>query len=258
MNFKKFIPLAVVFLFQLLACKKSGVGNNNPKTSADTDIYISGFSSKGGAYWKNGTPTYWPGSFGDKNASIAVSGNDVYIAGYSLANGTNGGDVATIWKNGVAKQLDEGADYSQIDNIQMGNIFVNGTDIYAVGDENGPGAGGDADLFVAVYWKNNALIKLTDGSTNASITAIAINNNDVYAAGYVDNSSTRTIATYWKNSVATALPEGTSYTLCTGIAVKGTNVYVTEVGPQCGYWKNNVFVNLVDCYDVANIVIVSK
>ena len=111
MNLNKFIPFVIVFLLQLLACKKSGVSNPNPKTSADTDIYISGFSSKGGSYWKNGTPTYLPGSFGDINASVAVSGNDVYVAGYSLSNGTNGEYVATTWKNGIATQLDEGADY---------------------------------------------------------------------------------------------------------------------------------------------------
>lgn len=348
MKLKRYIPLGAIFLLQLLACKKNGETNNNPKTSADTDVYISGVSSKGGAYWKNGTPSYLTGSFGDYNAAIALNGSDTYVAGYSLSNGTNGEYVATIWKNGVETQLDEGADYSQVGTMQMGNIVVNGSDVYTVGSENIISTGSAPDLNIAMYWKNNVLVKLTDGlsnayayaiavngsdiyvagsvngdavywkngnmvdlttstypsdngiaaarsivingndiyfagttiapngntvatywkngvamdltdgSTNSAINAITVSGNDVYAAGYVDNASLRTIATYWKNFAPTTLAQGTSYTQCTGIAVNGGNVYVTEIGAQCGYWKNSTFIQLADCYNISAIVIATK
>ena len=254
MSLKNYIPLAAIFLFCMAACKKSGVTNNDPKTSKDTDVYISGFSSKGGTYWKNGTPIYLPGSFGDNNASIAVNGSDVYVVGFSLSNGTIGTYIATIWKNGIATKLNEGADYSEIDNIKLGNIVVNGTDVYTVGFENGSGIGGQSDRYVAMYWKNNVPVQLTDGSADAYAYAIAVNGNDVYVVGSMNGN-----AVYWKNGTPVNLTNGTygtysisSIAVANAILINGSDVYIAgnsiaaNGNTVATYWKNGVAVNLTD------------
>ena len=57
-------------------------------------------------YWKNGqAQVLGAGVNGSFATSIAVSGNDVYVAGVE-GNGTQ--DVAKYWKNGVAVELTDG------------------------------------------------------------------------------------------------------------------------------------------------------
>jgi len=79
---------------------------------ADTNIYVSGFllrnnggslSSAGAVYWKNvarvNLTNCGPLDASDA-AGLAVSGLDVYVAGFILTDGP-GYDTAVIWKNGV-------------------------------------------------------------------------------------------------------------------------------------------------------------
>ena len=199
-------------------------------------------------YWKNNVLVKLTNGLTHVSAyAIAINGNDIYVAGSVNGN-------AAYWKNGNLINLINSSYPSNYGVAAANSIVINGNDVYFGGTTIAPNGN-----TVATYWKNGVAVDLTNGSKNAGVNAIAIDNdNNVYAAGYVDTTNTRTIATYWKNGVPTMLPEATSYTLCNGIAIKGANVYVTEVGPQCGYWKNNTFVNLADCYDVSNIVIVPK
>ncbi len=263
MNIKKLLPLATLFLLNILACKKTGGSNSIPKTPLDTDVYVAGFSTNGGAYWKNGVLTSLPGSFGDYNASVAISGKDIYAAGYSLSNGNSGTYVATIWKNGIETQLDEGGNYSEIGNLQMGNIIVNGSDVYTVGTELGLGTGIASSFFTAVYWKNNALVKLSDGSGNAYANAIAVNGSDVYVAG-----SNNADAAYWKNGNEVNLtnfnnPVPRSIASANCISISGGSVYIggntlaANGNTVAAYWKDGALVSLTDGSSNASILAIA-
>ncbi len=89
------------------------------------DVYATGWESNGttdlAKYWKNGSPTsltngskgHMPlGNVESPDAvayALAVSGTDVYVAGYEF-NGTQ--YVAIIWKNGVPTPLTDGTNDS--------------------------------------------------------------------------------------------------------------------------------------------------
>ena len=60
---------------------------------------------------------------------------------------------------------------------------------------------------VAVYWKNNALVRLGDSTVSTMANAIAVDGNDIYVAGNMTNSEQITTAVIWKNGVATKLTE---------------------------------------------------
>lgn len=65
--------------------------------------------------WKNGVAQTLPtnGAYTAMAYSIAVSGSDVYVAGYVVPNGSND-NVATLWKNGVATTLPNGTSANSI------------------------------------------------------------------------------------------------------------------------------------------------
>jgi len=60
---------------------------------------------------------------------------------------------------------------------------------------------------VAKYWKNGIAMNLSNGSTSAHASCIAVSGNDIYVAGYESNAS-NDIATYWKNGIPVFLTEG--------------------------------------------------
>lgn len=141
----------------------------------------------------------------------------VLVAGGFFGYTPTGKEIvyAICWKNGVAIPLTT-TGYSFAT-----SITVNGNDVYITG---GMTKGNSEDI--ATYWKNGNAITLTDGSTNARITAIAFDGADVYVAGWVTGASGLPIATYWKNGVPTALANDGFYSVANGIAVSGNNVYV--------------------------------
>ena len=104
------------------------------------------------------------------------SGNaHVYVAGYE-SNGTN--NVAKYWMDSTEILLSNGNNEAKAN-----SIFVSGNDVYIAGSDNG-----------AVYWKNNAEIRLS--GSNAS--SIYVSGNDIYVGGS-DTSSNGPNAVYWKN-----------------------------------------------------------
>jgi hypothetical protein len=112
-------------------------------------VYVAGLSlTQGSAYWVNGTEMPLTGN-GYVNA-MAVSGNDVYIAGF-----TSGAEQAVYWKNGQPVTLPNGTSAT--------GIAVSGNDIYVCGN------GGSND---AVYWKNGVMHILGTGGA----TGIALGN----------------------------------------------------------------------------------
>jgi hypothetical protein len=111
-------------------------------------------------YWKNGNPfplDHDPNSSYDVN-SIAVSGDDVYVAG------TEGGNLAKYWKNGSAVNLTTPINGSS--HAEARCVVVLGNDVYVAGNEF------DGSHQVAKYWKNGAQVNLTDDPHDGSANSI--------------------------------------------------------------------------------------
>ncbi|MGZ3777476.1 MAG: hypothetical protein ACXVI9_07775 [Mucilaginibacter sp.] len=157
------------------------------------NVYAAGFlfdtkiSSNQAVYWTNGAVTeclgpngeaydyvgYVPGSA----SAVAVSGNDVYMAGYA-----GGGKY---WKNGTEVDLSNGfLSYPLA-------IAVSGNDVYLAGEVDSPT---NAPVSTATLWKNGTALSLTNGLAFAHANAIALDRSDVYIAGQDDGN-----AVYWKN-----------------------------------------------------------
>lgn len=236
------LPLILIFS----ACKK-----DDPKP-AQPDIYISGMAGVNGLYfvakyWKNGVETVVddrtvPNAYVD---ALAVSGTDVYVAGYQL-NGTN--LIASYWKNKVATPLT-----SSIYGLANA-IAVDGTDVYVAGSEYG------ATLSIAKIWKNGVATPLTDGTLDASASSIIVNGGDVYVAGYEGS-----VAMYWKNGIPTKLTDGNYQSSAVSIAISGTDVYAlgyeySTIGNDAKYWKNGIptYISKGGTAEVSQIIIDSN
>lgn len=83
--------------------------------------------------------------------------------------------------------------------LHEGDIYVSGYVDVSVLDENGD----TVPRYIAVYWKNDEMIALTDGTTSAMALSIEVRDSDVYVGGHdsdiSDTPYTRAYATIWKN-----------------------------------------------------------
>jgi len=186
-------------------------------------VYVAGYEILGSdksvaKVWKNGVATSLTnGSTRAYAASVYISENDVFVAGYENdGNNYNGNDnylVAKVWKNGVAISLTDGST-----NGRANSVYVSGDDVYVAGTK----------ATIATIWKNGVAISLT--SVQSEAHSIYISNNDVYVAGAVSNENGQTIATVWKNDVATSLTNGFSRNIANSVYVSDTDVYVAGSG----------------------------
>ena len=247
---------------------------------SNNDIYIAGSSlyldGTGGnaAYVKNEDKIELPsGSTGSLSTAIAVSGNDVYVAGIGITGNIYSGPqnyIAKYWKNGNAINLTDGTK-----GAQAWSIAISGNDVYVAGkewsgrsyeDENG----NPSQKSIAKYWKNGIPVILTDGTEDAITTSINVSGTDVYVSGtewngnsyqYQTNGYTyrKSVAKYWKNGTQVNLTDGTEDAEAKSIAVSGTDVYVAgTVNGYATYWKNGVAVKLSNVESDANSIFLVK
>ena len=222
-------------------------------------MYLEGIGGNA-AYLKNETKIELPsGSTGSISTAIAVSGNDVYVAGTGITGNIYNGPqkyIAKYWKNSNAINLTDGTN-----SAQAWSIAVSGNDVYVGGIELNGRSYQDASGFtykksIAKYWKNSQPLILTDGSEDAYAESIAVSGTDVYVAGTEWNGKSyqiqgsadtyrKSVAKYWKNGKPINLTDGTEDAVAKSIAVSGTDVYVAgTVNGYATYWKNGVAVKL--------------
>ncbi len=215
----------------------------NSITIVDTNVYVGGNSNNSNnvdvaCYWLHGAlhpvnevPCCTP----SEAYSIAVSGNDVYLAGSGpLLTNT----VATYWKNGTLNTLPRNGESIAT------SMAVSGNDVHVAG----------VDSNAAVYWKNGVATKLTPPnyqSFGSGAYSLFVSGSDVYIAGSeaADNNGTpERFATYWKNGVAThvGLDAANHFN---SIFVSGNDIYlagssIVNGTPVATYWKNGVATTL--------------
>ncbi len=207
------------------------------------DVYVAGDDgSDAPQYWKNGISVpldYVKES--NRVTSVAISGNDVYAAGY-VSNNNEFSPVPVYWKNGVPIWH-----YSLV-NYTASAIHVEGNDVYVAG-----GSTGKNNIYNVMYWKNNGTehFLYSSGSNGAGASAITVSGGNVYVTGYEYNSvSKQDIPRCWKNNGSMTLGGSTSGGRAMSVAVSNGDVYVA--GYRAGdkkialYWKNGTAVLLTD------------
>jgi hypothetical protein len=173
----------------------------------------------------------------DNNNSVANT-TDIYMSGAVTPTIDDERSGALYWKNGVPVNLPNPNPHnvgaSVVTSAGALAIAINGSDVYVAGygqEILHP----NSLLYVAqdeaMFWKNGVVTKLSSSFSRAN--AIALNGNDIYLAGSVNQH-----AVYWKNGVAVNLPDS-SYSSASGIAVIDSDVYVTgTITNKAIYWKN--------------------
>jgi len=211
----------------------------------ENDVYIAGYESISNGksvarYWKNGTPVdLSDGSTVAFAGDIVVHGENVYVGGY--LSDASGNAKATYWKDGVANILTTGVSF-------IWGLFVSGNDVYSTGSIRNTGPGSS---FVS-YWKNDHAVYLGPGLRGGEGWDIAVVENDVYVAGFEQNSKFVTLAKYWKNGDPVILSDGASDAFGYAIDVLGQDVYVAGTENNSAgyavakYWKNGVPIALTD------------
>ncbi len=120
------------------------------------NVYVTGYAGAG-KYWKNGTETDLQNGYYCYPAAIAVSGNDVYVAGSIDLNDPDAAiSTANYWKNGSVVALTSATELSYANSIAL-----SGNDVYVGGQANGG----------AVYWKNG---KETNLAANGAVNSMVV------------------------------------------------------------------------------------
>ena len=209
---------------------------NNVAVNTGPDIYVSGWDGYSAVYWKNGNEVFL--DHGVEATSIAVSGSNVYTAGFiqgGFIDSVIGGyyNIASYWKNDSLVVLTDGTG-----NALANSIFVSGNDVYVAGYET-------RNQNIPEYWKNgNRVILSNDGGEDATSIFVTSGNattGNVYVAG--------DFANYWINGTQGLLdgisPVDTVWSSALSIFVSGSDVYAAGFhfdGTQttAKYWKNGV------------------
>jgi hypothetical protein len=256
-------------------CKKLAVGPAAATINTITtinynsaDVYVAGAltvqASNGfwqvAAYWKDGVLTLLGDTLTPSSATgIAVSGNNVYVAGFKQVNNLK--TQACLWINGKEQVLSPDSSFSTATCIalQGSNVLVGGAcyDLSpALGVVEYSGHG--------VYWMNGIPASIPNA---ANITSVAVSGEDVYFASYYnepyvfagnDTTGGGGVAAYWKDNGPVVLlgqpTTNASVSDLVGIAVSGQNVYAAGFGPAnlSYFWTNGVKNELTQSNSNAN------
>ncbi|HTH55814.1 MAG TPA: hypothetical protein VL728_07185 [Cyclobacteriaceae bacterium] len=257
---------------QSAAYWKNGLLKQLSSGSTATDIevsgahvYILGNNTTNVVYWQDTTANLLPVEpyTVSEAVAIAVSGSDVYLAGYQENLITEANHIL-YWKNGVKTILANSNYYASLTGIAVSgsdvhtsgylidanwnvtpaywkngvqtlladpgsyttNITLSGADVYVTGVTSKH----ISYYFTGCYWKNGQLITLeTPDGWSSSANALVVFGADVYIAGtiqnYVNNTNNYAVV-YWKNGVMTQLSDVSRIANGTSIAVAGNDVYV--------------------------------
>jgi len=215
-----------------------------------TDVYTSGsFGQRGGTdfgaeydlpqacYWKNGNLVQLPFTSYMNNIAltttdvinstanaIAVSGNNVYVAGgvgasYPNDNEGNFANYPAYWVNGTPHMPGEQTVGNNIQTYPLGtgtSICLSGSDVYMGGRAY------QGTNYSACYWKNDGSATFMPRQGDYSDgNAISVSGGDVYMAGtdYKDSPQESYTACYWKNGTEVTLPSTTTYSKGNGIFI---------------------------------------
>ena len=244
-NVKSFVPFLLIGLLSAISCKKDN--STQPAEKFNADVYAVGLTSSSSrpsiaACWKNGVPVNLATdtTISSGATSIAVNGNDIYVAGYigfaDFISDTSNHKIAAMWKNGIITKLTDGTT-----DASANAVALNGSDIYLAGEYHNN----------AIYWKNGVAVKLVDRFLTSVASGIVINGTDVYVCGTSRDSNGASTATYWKNGVPTYFT-GYYTSAANGIIAKDNDIYIvgfgnpTPVATAAVYWKNDKAVILSD------------
>ncbi len=189
------------------------------------DVFANSIAKWDGTNWSalgsgmEGNSGFWP--FGPVVHALAVSGNDLYAAGYF----TTAGGIAA---NNIAKW--NGTNWSAL-NAGVDNwveaLAVSGSDLYAAGQF--VNAGGLAANRIA-KWNGSSWSALGLGISgappNPSVLALAVSGSDLYVGGSFTNAGgiTANGIAKWDGSSWSALGSGMNERVTT-LAVSGSDVY---------------------------------
>lgn len=231
-------------------------------TTSNTKVYVTGQFGGNSMLWLNGVEILNEGPNNSINSddvffnSMTISGNDTYIVGTKR----NRRFKATLWKNGLASNLDEtdttyvSGDTTFIERgTEANSIFVSGNDIYIAGNQLitcnvqiSNVSSSSTNFAKAGFWKNGIRTNLTDGHHLAGATSVCVVGTDVYVTGYEINAFGNFIAKVWKNGIATDLSKGDRY-VAVAYSVKniGQDIYIGSYDYGIAkIWKNGVASNL--------------
>ena len=170
------------------------IGTNFCVTIEGNDVYVAGEDNK---ILKNGNVIFTLAPTRNSFTSIFVSGTDVYLSG-KVFNDTL--YVATLWKNGVAISLSNGAT-----NATANSVFISGSDVYVAGNVTNP----IGFFTVAKLWKNGVETSLTNGQQFGNACCVVVKNNDVYVVGNdVLNATGTSAIILWKNGFPVNVTNG--------------------------------------------------
>lgn len=171
-------------------------------------------------------------------SQIAVSGNDVYIAGSRYQNSFPN-YRASVWKNGVLLFRDN----SSLE-TQARGITLNGNSVILCGREANVSTG----VIAGRYWVNSTATTVPDCY---ELYSVATSGSDIYTAGVIPGSNQ---PAYWKNTSRTMLQSAGQVGFTSEILVAGTDVYVAGYESvssryQPRLWKNGEYQTLANTYN---------